>query len=87
MPGRLSPDGKWVLYTSTESARPEVYLAPFPGPGGKLQISAAHALFPLPGQDYDVSPDGQRFLVTVPGGEALSETIRVVQNWTAGLKR
>jgi serine/threonine protein kinase/Tol biopolymer transport system component len=35
----LSPDGRWVAYLSNESGRPEVYVRPFPGPGGKWQIS------------------------------------------------
>jgi serine/threonine-protein kinase len=38
---QLSPDGKWVAYTSTESGRTEVYVRPFPGPGGKWQVSTA----------------------------------------------
>jgi len=37
--GRFSPDGSLVAYTSDESGAPEVYVAPFPGPGGKRQIS------------------------------------------------
>ncbi len=37
--GRLSPDGRWMLYTSNESGKNEAYVAPFPGPGGKWQIS------------------------------------------------
>jgi eukaryotic-like serine/threonine-protein kinase len=37
--GQLSPDGHWVAYTSDESARREVYVQPYPGPGGKWQIS------------------------------------------------
>ena len=40
---RFSPDGRWVLYTSDESGRPELYVAPFPGPGSKWQISAGGA--------------------------------------------
>jgi len=36
---RLSPDGRWVAYLSDESGRYEVYVQPFPGPGGKWQIS------------------------------------------------
>ncbi|MEO5617538.1 MAG: protein kinase [Candidatus Eisenbacteria bacterium] len=36
---RLSPDGRWLAYHSTESGRPEVYVRPFPGPGGKWQLS------------------------------------------------
>jgi eukaryotic-like serine/threonine-protein kinase len=37
--GRLSPDGHWLAYISDESGRYEVYVRPFPGPGGKWQIS------------------------------------------------
>jgi serine/threonine-protein kinase len=36
---RLSPDGRWLAYLSDESGRYEVYVRPFPGPGGKWQIS------------------------------------------------
>ncbi|MCU1382750.1 MAG: serine/threonine protein kinase [Acidobacteria bacterium] len=35
----FSPDGRWLAYTSDESGRTEVYVRPFPGPGGKWQIS------------------------------------------------
>jgi Tol biopolymer transport system component len=35
----FSPDGKWVAYLSDESGQPEVYVVPFPGPGGKWRIS------------------------------------------------
>jgi Tol biopolymer transport system component len=41
--GNFSPDGKWFTYTSDESGRLEVYVVPFPGPGGKWQISASGA--------------------------------------------
>src|ERR1700739_4935134 len=44
--GRFSPDGRWVAYTSNESGRYEVYCAPFPGPGGKWQISTAGGVWP-----------------------------------------
>ena len=36
----FSPDGRWLAYSSNESGRYEVYVRPFPGPGGKWQISA-----------------------------------------------
>ena len=36
----FSPDGRWLAYTSFESGRPEVYVRPFPGPGGKWLIGA-----------------------------------------------
>jgi dipeptidyl aminopeptidase/acylaminoacyl peptidase len=35
---RFSPDGRWLAYVSDESGRPEVYVQPYPGPGGKWQI-------------------------------------------------
>jgi len=37
--GKFSPDGRWLAYFSYETGRPEVYVVPFPGPGGKFQIS------------------------------------------------
>jgi serine/threonine-protein kinase len=36
---RLSPDGRWLAYTSTEAGARHVYIQPFPGPGGRFQIS------------------------------------------------
>jgi serine/threonine protein kinase/Tol biopolymer transport system component len=38
--GQFSPDGKWIAYQSNESGRFEIYLQPFPGPGGKFQVSS-----------------------------------------------
>lgn len=35
----FSPDGRWIVYTSDESGRYEVYVRPYPGPGGKWQVS------------------------------------------------
>ena len=35
----LSPDGRWIAYVSDESGRREVYVRPFPGPGGRWQVS------------------------------------------------
>jgi serine/threonine-protein kinase len=35
----FSPDGRWIAYTSNETGREEIYLRPFPGPGGKWQVS------------------------------------------------
>jgi Tol biopolymer transport system component len=37
--GQFSPDGKWIAYQSDESGRFEIYVQPFPGPGGKERIS------------------------------------------------
>jgi dipeptidyl aminopeptidase/acylaminoacyl peptidase len=129
--GGFSPDGRWIAYASNESGRNEVYVAPFPGPGGKWQLSAAGgsqprwrrdgkeifylgpdnrlvsaaangagsafevgAVRPLfdmraitsQGWMYDVSPDGQRFLVNTLAEEAASVPITLVVNWPALLK-
>ena len=35
----LSPDGRFLAYSSTESGSNEVYVQAFPGPGGKMRIS------------------------------------------------
>jgi dipeptidyl aminopeptidase/acylaminoacyl peptidase len=35
----VSPDGRWLAYTSTESRREEVYLRSLPGPGRKWPVS------------------------------------------------
>ena len=44
--GRLSPDGRWLAYASNESGRDEVYVVPFPGAGGKWQVSTAGGTYP-----------------------------------------
>jgi Tol biopolymer transport system component len=37
---RVSPDGRWIAYTSTDSGRTEVYVSAANGQGGKWQISS-----------------------------------------------
>jgi eukaryotic-like serine/threonine-protein kinase len=44
---RFSPNGRWIAYASNESGRPEVYVEPFPGPGGKWQISTEGGQWPV----------------------------------------
>ena len=44
---KLSPDGRWLAYVSNESGRDEVYVRPFPGPGGRWQVSMAGGTEPL----------------------------------------
>src|SRR5512143_2963052 len=64
--GRFSPDGRWIAYVSNESGRYEVYVTPFPGPGGKWQISSgggsSHFMWPRWRRDGKeityLSPDG-----------------------------
>jgi serine/threonine protein kinase/Tol biopolymer transport system component len=42
----FSPDGRWLAYHSNESGSNEVYVRPFPGPGGKWQISTGGGVAP-----------------------------------------
>ena len=37
--GSISPDGRWLAYSSDESGRFEVYVQPFPGSGEKRRLS------------------------------------------------
>ena len=59
--GAFSPDGKWVAYQSDESGRFEVYVRPFPGPGGQWQVSTAGGSSPRWRADgkelYYLAPD------------------------------
>ncbi len=42
----FSPDGRWLAYESNESGRSEVWVRPFPGPGGKWMVSAGGGVSP-----------------------------------------
>ena len=44
---RFSPDGHWLAYISDESGRYEIYVQPYPGPGGKWQISTEGGTEPV----------------------------------------
>jgi serine/threonine-protein kinase len=129
---RLSPDGRWVAYASDESGHQEIYVSPFPGPGGKWQVSTDGGREPAwnrngrelfyrtgdrmmavdittqpgfaPGKprtlfagryeptvftasNYDVSPDGQRFLMLRRSDQGAPTHINLVLNWVDELKR
>jgi Tol biopolymer transport system component/predicted Ser/Thr protein kinase len=131
---RFSPDARWLAYISNESGRYEIYVQPYPGPGGKWQVSteggtepvwnpSGRELFyrsgdkmmaveiatqpsfsagtprmlfegqyqPTPATlpNYDVSPDGQRFLMLKPvaAAQAAPTQINVVLNWFGELKQ
>jgi eukaryotic-like serine/threonine-protein kinase len=68
----FSPDGRWVAYASNESGRYEVYVQPFPGPGGKWQVSTNGGTAPLWRRDgkelFYVAPDQKLTSVAVKIG-------------------
>ena len=39
----FSPDGKWIAYLSEESGPLDVYVVPYPGPGGKRRVTTGGA--------------------------------------------
>ncbi len=55
-----------------------------------LEVGAVRALFETrpqkPGYVYDVSADGQRFLIATTFSEKNSSPVTLVVNWTAGLR-
>jgi Tol biopolymer transport system component len=72
---QFSPDGHWIAYQSDESGRFEIYAAPFPGPGGKRQISNSGGQYPRWRADgkelFYIAPD-QRLMaaqIAIRGGE------------------
>ena len=42
----FSPDGRWLAYISADTGRREVFVRPFPGPGGKWPVSTGGGTFP-----------------------------------------
>jgi Tol biopolymer transport system component len=126
---RVSPDGKFLAYTSAESGREEVYVRPLPGPGARVQISldggkeavwsanGRELFYRAPGflmsaslehgdrvtvtkreqlfadtfagrtnhANYDVFPEGQRFIfIELLGGKS---ELFAIFNWNEELKR
>ena len=55
--------------------------------GANLDVGVPKALFDAPGW-FDVTADGQRFIVVMPVEQAQARSpITVVLNWQAGLKK
>jgi len=69
--GQFSPDGRWIVYTSTESGRTEIYVAPFPSGGGKWQISTSGGSAPRWRRDgneiFYLAPDNKLMAAAVNG--------------------
>jgi serine/threonine-protein kinase len=57
----FSPDGRWVAYSADDSGRNEIYVRPFPGPGGLWQVSNEG------GHEPEWSPDGRRIFFRYHG--------------------
>ena len=69
--GRFSPDGHWVAYQSNQSGKMEIYIRPFPGPGGEWQISTGGGIGPR------WSPDGKELYFLDPSGSIMASSITI----------
>ena len=74
--GRFSPDGRWIAYQSDESGKTDIYVQPFPGPGGRLQVSTGGGSFAQWRRDgrelFYLGSDNQAMAVPVaPNGPTL----------------
>jgi serine/threonine-protein kinase len=77
---RFSPDGRWLAYSSDESGRFEIYVQPYPGPGGKWQISTGGGTEPV------WNPNG-RELFYRSGDKMMAVDIATQPGFTAGKPR
>jgi serine/threonine-protein kinase len=63
----FSPDGRWIAYSSQEAGRMDIYVRPFPGPGGKWLISSDGGHYPMWSRTrrelFFVSPDQHIMMV------------------------
>ena len=66
---KLSPDGRWMAYSSNESGRSEVYVVPYPGPGGKWQVSTAGGIYP------QWRGDGKELFFQAPDQTLMSDSV------------
>jgi dipeptidyl aminopeptidase/acylaminoacyl peptidase len=48
---RLSPDGRWIAFVTNESGASQVVVQPFPGPGGRVQVSVTDGTEPVWSRD------------------------------------
>jgi len=76
----ISPDGRWLAYTSNESGRQEIYVRPFPGGRGKWLISTEGGREPL------WSRDGSELFYRT-GGKLMAVTINTESSFVAGRPR
>jgi Tol biopolymer transport system component len=91
---RWRRDGREIFYRSNANGE-KLMAASMSAKGAALEVGSVQALFDLPQLSpvryaYDVSPDGQRFLLNVRGGvtpTAAAAPFTIVVNWPAGMKK
>ena len=87
----FSPDGRWIAYMSNQAGPFEVYVVPFPGPGGKWQISTAGGRSPAwsrsAAEIFYQAPDERIMVVpyTVEGDKFMPGKARVWSEQPVGV--
>jgi eukaryotic-like serine/threonine-protein kinase len=90
---RWRGDGMELYFVTAAGAMTAVGFKPVPGPTPAFQLGAAVPLFDTRLYDggmayeYDVTADGQRFLVNTNVAGAYSTPLTVIVNWDAALKK
>jgi len=56
-------------------------------PGEAPRFSAPRQLFRIPIEDFDVTPDGQRFVGRRPADGDASKPLTLIANWTRLIPR
>jgi tRNA A-37 threonylcarbamoyl transferase component Bud32 len=72
---RISPNGRWIAFTTDESGRNEVVVQPFPGPGGRVQVSVnggAEPVWSRDGHSLFYRGDGQLMAARIGAGPAFA---------------
>ena len=77
----FSPDGRFIVYTSNESGRNEIYARSFPGPGGKWQVSADG------GADPHFSADGKEIYYRAPDQKVMAVDVKIGAGFEAGVPK
>ena len=92
---RWRRDGKELFYLSADN---KLMAATVNGQGSAFEVAAVRMLFEVhsrltfyrgygAGSNYDVSPDGQRFLVNAVVSRETTAPITLIVNWTGALKK
>jgi Tol biopolymer transport system component len=81
---RWSQDGRELYYVSSRGTLAAVPVTP----GPKWTAGAPTSLFRIDAEieNYDVTPDGSRFLICTPVEKSPESPLRVILNWPALLK-
>jgi eukaryotic-like serine/threonine-protein kinase len=76
----ISPDSKWLAYSSNETGHSEIYVVPLAGGVGKWQISADG------GTEPKWSPSGDEIFFISPDNRVMSAEIRKTENSVAATR-